>query len=144
MRHLILLFFLVPTLAFAQTKWVVPQKDAPHYEILGGKGSARLYLNESTGSKIASLSTLTLFASAQVAEHVHEQSAEILYIESGHVEMKIGREKIKAGPGAAIYIPASVPHSARVLPGKGPVKAVQVYVGPGPEQRFTQGRKIGE
>ncbi|MBM4342132.1 MAG: cupin domain-containing protein [Deltaproteobacteria bacterium] len=115
---------------------VVARESAQTYPILGGKGEATLLLNAETGSKEAALSVLTLAPGAEVPQHVHEGSAELLYIESGTCELVVGGVKVQAGPGSAVRIPAGVPHSARVTSAVQSLRAVQVYVGPGPEQRF--------
>ncbi len=118
---------------------VVARESAPTYPILGGKGEATLLLNAETGSKEAALSLLTLAPGAEVLEHLHEGSAELLYIEAGACELTVGGVKVQAGPGSAVRIPAGVKHSARVTSAVQSLRAVQVYVGPGPEQRFRGG-----
>lgn len=120
---------------------VVPRESAPTYPILGGKGEATLLLNADTGSKEAALSVLTLAPGAEVPEHVHEGSTELLYIEAGACELTVGGVKLQAGPGSAVRIAAGVKHSARVTSAVQSLRAVQVYVGSGPEQRF---RAVGK
>jgi quercetin dioxygenase-like cupin family protein len=44
--------------------------------------------------------------------------------------------------GDAVYIPAGIKHSARIPEGAPSFRAVQVYVGPGPEARFRQGEPV--
>src|SRR5437867_1646478 len=89
-------------------------KDAAAYRILGGKGTAALLVNQAWGPVDASVTRLVLEPGAEVAEHAHEQSAEILYVVSGKVEMRLGDGPAsQAGAGDAIYIPAGVKHSAR-------------------------------
>ncbi len=121
---------------------VVQGDKAEQYLIANGKGSARLLLNPQNGMKEAALTLLVLAPGAEVPEHVHESSAEILYVESGTVEMTIGGRPLTAHAGDAIYIPANVRHSAKVTSKLTPVRAVQLYVGPGPEQRFRKGPKL--
>jgi quercetin dioxygenase-like cupin family protein len=119
-------------------RYRVPTSEAPRHVIAGGKGRATLLLNPSTGATAASVTLLELQPGAEVPEHIHDASAEILYIEEGTAEMTVSGEKLRVGKGDAVYIPAGAKHSARVSPGP-TFKAVQVYAGPGPEQRFTQG-----
>ncbi|MCY1018838.1 cupin domain-containing protein [Pyxidicoccus sp. MSG2] len=119
-------------------RYRVPTSEAPRHVIAGGKGRATLLLNPSTGATAASVTLLELQPGAEVPEHIHDSSAEILYIEEGTAEMTVSGEKLRVGKGDAVYIPAGAKHSARVSPGP-TFKAVQVYAGPGPEQRFTQG-----
>jgi quercetin dioxygenase-like cupin family protein len=87
------------------------------------------------------MTLLELNKGAGVPEHVHESSAEILYVEDGAVEMTLDGQKLRVERGDAVYIPAGVKHSAQVV-SEGPFRAVQVYAGPGPEQRFTQGPRV--
>ena len=92
------------------------------------------------GCSRSALSRLHLAVGAAVPLHRHVGSAEVLAIESGAVEMTIGGVVYTAKAGDAVYIPADVEHSARVT--AGPVDAVQVYVGPGPEDRFRAGAPL--
>jgi putative monooxygenase len=119
---------------------VVTADQAPTYEIAGGRGSAQLFFNAPNGSTKVALSVLRLGAGAAVPPHVHPESDELLYVETGTVEMIIGKQSQRATAGDAIFIPMGVEHSATVL--VGPLVAVQLYAVPGPEQRFTQGKRL--
>jgi putative monooxygenase len=127
--------------AAAPVRYRVSTKEAPRHVIANGKGSATLLLNASTGATAASMTLLELGKGAGVPEHIHESSAEILYVEDGAVEMTVSGQKLRAEKGDAVYIPAGAKHSALVV-SEGPFRAVQVYAGPGPEQRFTQGPRV--
>lgn len=116
--------------------------NAPVYSILGGRGSAQLLLHAANGVPEAALSELVLAPGAEVATHTHADSVEILYIMSGSVTMTIDGKERLANAGDAIYIPRGTPHAARVAGTLTPLRVVQVYVGPGPEQRFTSGAQI--
>ena len=122
-------------------RYRVSNREAPRYLIANGKGSATLLLHAATGATAASMTLLELGKGAAVPEHVHETSAELLYIEEGAVELTLSGRKLRAERGDAVYIPAGAKHSARVV-SEGPMRAVQVYAGPGPEQRFTQGPRV--
>ncbi|GEN10792.1 hypothetical protein MFU01_58290 [Myxococcus fulvus] len=117
----------------------VTAAEAPRHIIANGKGRATLFLNESTGATAASLTLLELQPGGEVPEHTHESSAEILYIEDGAADMTVSGQTLRVSKGDAVYIPAGAKHSARVVSPGVPFKAVQVYAGPGPEQRFMQG-----
>jgi quercetin dioxygenase-like cupin family protein len=119
----------------------VSSKEAPRYEIANGKGVATMLLNGSTGATAASMTLLELGKDATVPEHIHETSVEILYIQDGAAEMTVNGETLRVQKGDAVYIPAGAKHSARTV-SKGPLRAVQLYAGPGPEQRFTQGPRL--
>jgi quercetin dioxygenase-like cupin family protein len=125
----------------AAVRYRVATKEAPRHLIANGKGSATLLLNASTGATAASMTLLELGKGAGVPEHLHESSAEILYIEDGAAEMTVSGQKLRVEKGDAVYIPAGAKHSAQVV-SEGPFRAVQVYAGPGPEQRFTQGPRV--
>ena len=125
----------------AATPAVISAAAAPRHQ-LGKKGSlAQLYLNQSVGVSDLALTVLFLKPGEVVPPHRHEKSAEALYIQSGRVAMIIAGERKTAQAGDAVYIPAGVEHSAIVLPG-GAVKAIQIYVGPGPEKRFMKGNLL--
>ncbi|MBI3557299.1 MAG: cupin domain-containing protein [Deltaproteobacteria bacterium] len=125
----------------AQIRNVINGRETASSAILAGKGTAKVLLTVATGAKEAALSVLVLEDGAQIPEHVHVASAELLYIEDGAIEMVIDGKALKAVKGDAVYIPKGVAHSARPTSGVGAVRAVQVYVGPGPEQRYLTGGK---
>lgn len=125
----------------AAPRYRVSTKEAPRHLIANGKGSATLLLNASTGATAASMTLLELNQGAAVPEHVHETSAEILYIEEGAAQMTVDGKKLRVERGDAVYIPAGAKHSAQVV-SQETFRAVQVYAGPGPEQRFTQGPRV--
>ncbi|WXH30080.1 hypothetical protein WA016_04050 [Myxococcus stipitatus] len=120
-------------------RYHVSTAEAPRHLIAGGKGRATLFLNQATGATAASLTLLELQPGGEVPEHTHDTSVEILYIEDGAADMTVSGQTLRVSKGDAVYIPAGAKHSARVVSPGVPFKAVQVYAGPGPEQRFTQG-----
>ncbi|MBI3178682.1 MAG: cupin domain-containing protein [Deltaproteobacteria bacterium] len=136
--------FALLTLLFASTpaEHVIPGERAPKFLILDERGMAQLLVNAATGAGDVALSVLTLAPGAVVAEHVHETSSETLYVERGEVEMTIAGKLVRAKAGDAIYIPKGTLHSARVAGTVESVRVVQVYVGPGPEQRFSKGKVV--
>jgi mannose-6-phosphate isomerase-like protein (cupin superfamily) len=121
---------------------VVSTAEAPTFRISQGKGTAILLVNEETGARAASLGVLELEAGAGVPEHLHEDSVEMLYVEEGTAEMTVEGKVVPVRAGDAVYIPARVRHSARIPEGAPRFRAVQVYVGPGPERRFRQGEPV--
>ncbi|MBJ6764665.1 cupin domain-containing protein [Myxococcaceae bacterium JPH2] len=123
----------------APPRYRVSTAESPRYTIAGGKGHATLMLNATTGATAASMSVLELDAGGEVPEHVHATSAELLYVQAGAADMKVNGQALRVSPGDAVYIPAGAKHSARVVTPGPAFRAVQVYAGPGPEQRFTQG-----
>lgn len=125
-----------------EISYLVTKREAPAYLIAKGNGVAQLYVNASTGANDVAVSTLTFAPGTNVPEHKHDGASETLYIERGGVEMTIGGKKLTAHQGDTIYIPAGILHSAKVLGPVDTLKAVQVYVGPGSEQRFAKGKPI--
>jgi len=123
-------------------RYVVGTAEAPTFRIAQGKGTAILLVNEETGARAASMGVLELQGGAGVPEHVHEDSVEMLYVEEGGAEMSVEGQVMPVRQGDAVYIPAGVRHSARVPEGTSRFRAVQVYVGPGPEQRFRKGEPV--
>lgn len=115
---------------------------APTYEIAAGRGQAALLLNAGTGSREAAISRLVLRSGAEVPEHVHAQSAEFLYVVRGEVVVRIEGKAHSLRAGDAVRIPAGQKHSGAVPISVEQAELVQVYVGPGPEQRFTQGKRL--
>lgn len=122
--------------------WVEKGETAPAYRILNGKGTARLLLGPGNGIQEMAVDEILFDPGASVPEHAHDGSAEILFIQSGAVDMTINGDHVPAGAGDAIYIPAGAKHSARVLGDREPLRAVQIYLPPGPEQRYTQGEAL--
>lgn len=117
---------------------VVAASGAPTYSIANGAGSVTLLLNASTSSPLA-VERLHLDRGATVPPHRHEGSAEILVIVSGAVDMVVAGAPVHAGAGDAIQISAGVEHSATAVEA---LDAVQIYLPPGPEQRFVSGPRL--
>jgi quercetin dioxygenase-like cupin family protein len=128
------MLFLLASSAFAAH--VIPSASVPELTIAQGKGHVRILVEAPAK---AAMTLLTLEPGAAVPEHVHEESDELLYLEAGAVEMTIAGKPVTAKAGDAVHIPAGTPHSARVH-GSRTLKAVQIYAGPGPEQRFKAPR----
>ena len=118
---------------------VVERGSAPIHAIGGGKGQAKLFFNATNGSERTALSVLTLDYGAKVPLHNHPESDELIYVLSGVMDMTVGGKPYTVRAGDALRIPAGVEHSATVASKDGPVRAVQVYATPGPEQRFRKG-----
>ncbi|PTL84358.1 cupin domain-containing protein [Vitiosangium sp. GDMCC 1.1324] len=129
----------VPTVP---VRYVVNSAEAPTFRISQGKGAATLLTNEETGARAASMGVLDLQGGAGVPEHIHEHSVEMLYVEEGEAEMTIEGQTMPVKKGDAVYIPAGIRHAARIPEGTECFRAVQVYVGPGPEARFRQGEPV--
>lgn len=121
---------------------VVATTGGASYEIAAGRGQATLLLNEKTGSPEAALSRLSLRGGAQVPEHIHEKSAEFLYVISGEMTLTLDGQSQTLRAGDAVRIPAGHKHAGKVAANVDRVELVQIYVGPGPEARFTAGKRL--
>ncbi len=110
--------------------------DLPTHVIAAGRGTAKILYDQGAGSAEVAMTLLVLEPGAAVPTHVHATSVELLYVLQGQAEMRVGAERVVIGPGDAARIPMGVEHEARVL-GAVPLRALQVYTPPGPEQRFV-------
>jgi mannose-6-phosphate isomerase-like protein (cupin superfamily) len=103
----------------------------------GGAYHARLGFEDGT----ASLGSLMASKSAAVPQNVHDHEWEILAILSGDgtlVRTVGGKEDdTPIAPGTFASIAPGVPHAYRPS-GKSPLVAVQLFLPPGPEQRFKK------
>ncbi len=130
------MLLLLAAVARAAPGVVVHAAEAPAFEIAGGAGVATLLLGPTNGSSRAAVDALRFEPGATVPTHVHDASDEVLVVVRGRIELTLGGVVSTAGPGDAILVPQGLEHSARVLEA---AELVQVYVGPGPEERFRAG-----
>jgi len=100
----------------------------------GGKLRVQIFHDVRGGASVGAFSLLDADADLSVPEHVHETSVEALYILSGDGTMILGEERSPVEPGRVIYIPANTNHGYEA--GTEPLRALQIYAPPGPEQRF--------
>jgi mannose-6-phosphate isomerase-like protein (cupin superfamily) len=103
----------------------------------GGAYHARIGFEDGT----ASLGTLMASKNAPVRQNVHDHEWEILAVLSGDgtlVRMPAGKEDdVPIAAGTFASIPPGVPHAYRPA-GTSPLLAVQLFLPPGPEQRFKK------
>lgn len=112
-----------------------PERTGP-FPQAGGRLQVSLLLDEEgQGSRLASFSLLAAESSVGVPEHQHQESAEIVFIESGEGAMRVGDQTVTIRPGTFVYIPPRTPHDFRPT-GTSPLRALQLYSPAGPEQRF--------
>lgn len=101
-----------------------------------GSMTVDLLLNQqNTPETPAAVSVISMAAGATVPEHLHEGSTEILYIMEGGGTLTVGADVLTLVQGSVAYIPMNTLHSYINSPDER-TTAVQVYVVPGPEQRF--------
>lgn len=118
---------------------VSPERVASEVEPLvlaGGNLRVTILLDEAgQGASLGALSLLEATPDIQVPEHVHEASAEVLFIAEASGSMRYGEERVPVTGPTTIYIPAGLPHDFQG-DGTAPLRALQVYAPAGPEQRF--------
>ena len=107
-------------------------------KMLDGKkyGPATIFLEPSVvkGTPLAA-SVLELAAGAKVAEHVHANETEMLYVLEGSGTMTIAGTEVAITPTSVIQIPKNTKHAFAATTA---VRALQIYTPPGPEQRFKK------
>ena len=99
-----------------------------------GKLKVRILLDREGGATFAAMSLLEGTADLDVPTHTHEDSAEVLLVDSGDGTMILGEERFALTPGRVVYVPPGTPHGYEH--GEAPLRVYQIYAGPGPEQRF--------
>jgi quercetin dioxygenase-like cupin family protein len=83
-------------------------------------------------------SILELAANAKVAEHVHANETELLYILEGSGTMTIAGQDVAITPTSVVQIPPNTKHAFAAAQ---KVRALQLYTPAGPEQRFKAPKK---
>jgi len=122
----------------ARSKEVVvsdPERSGPFVHAKG-RLSVMIYLDGvRSGPPVTSLGTLSGDPTLGVPEHIHDRSAEVLWIQDGSGTMRVGEQTRPIRPGTFVYVPPQTVH--RFFPdGSRPLFAYQVYTPSGPEQRF--------
>lgn len=113
--------------------------EAGVFPILSGKASVAIFFDALSGKENAAyLGVLEAQPGASVPLHRHGDSSEYLFVLEGEAEMYINARKILVRAGDGIQIPPGIEHGVTVV-GEQPLKAVQLYTPPGPEQRFKNG-----
>lgn len=122
------------------TQHVLRGEDAPWIPIAAGKGRVQMLVDgEVQGARLAYLGQLVAEPGLAIPAHVHADSDEILLVRTGRGTMTIEGHALSVESGMVIRIPAGTEHSF-VADGGEPLTAVQIYAGPGPEQRFVAAR----
>jgi quercetin dioxygenase-like cupin family protein len=113
--------------------------EADPLSILGGKGTARIVLDEAiTGSNAMAVDLVEFAPGAEIPRHEHAGNTEILYVVSGGGNLVVGSEKHAFGAEHVLHLPPSQPHGAKIAGGEKTI-AIQFYAPAGPEQRFREG-----
>jgi len=111
--------------------------DAPALPMLGGKGTARILLDEGvTGTGALSVDLVEFSPGVEVPRHTHPGSTELLYVLGGAGTLLVGSESHPFTAASVLHVPPDQPHGMKAGPEK--VTAVQIYAPAGPEQRFRK------
>ena len=114
--------------------------DAPWIPIGGGKGRVQMLVDrEVQGATLAYMGRFAGEPGLSLPTHAHDDSEEVLLVRSGRGTLTIDGERIGVRGGMVVHIPPRTEHSL-VVDGDEPLRAVQVYAGPGPEERFRAAR----
>lgn len=99
-------------------------------------GPATIYIEPATrkGTPLAA-SILALPAGAKVAEHVHANETELLYILEGRGTMTVAGTPLAITPTSVVQVPPNTKHAFEA---SAAVRALQIYTPAGPEQRFKK------
>jgi quercetin dioxygenase-like cupin family protein len=119
--------------------YLVSLSEAAFYESPDGKTLMGLWLGPQRGHANVRLHVgyAVFRTGARVAEHLHAESHEILFVLRGRGRLTLnGVDRTVEAP-MAIFIPAGTPH-AFTNDGDDTLYAVQVYDPAGPEARFTR------
>jgi len=99
-------------------------------------GDATIYLDPKiTAATPLSASMLVLYAGAKLAEHVHANETEILYVLEGTGTITIAGTQSALTPTSVFQIPKNTKHA---LTATTAIRALQIYTPPGPEQRLKK------
>lgn len=101
-------------------------------------GPATMYIEPATLTNTPlSAEILALPAGAQVAEHVHANETEVLYVLEGSGTMTVKGVALAVTPTSVVQIPPNTKHAFSATTA---VRAVQFYTPAGPEQRFKKAK----
>lgn len=104
-------------------------------DVLGGKGKARVLLDQkTTGSPALALTVLELQPGAELPRQTDASAASLLYVVAGGGEVTVGSEKTAIEAESTVHIPAGQPAGAKAT--VGPTVIVQIHGPAGPEQRY--------
>jgi quercetin dioxygenase-like cupin family protein len=92
---------------------LVPPSAGEALNVLGSHLLARL-TSEDTGGAYALFEQLDE-AGPGVPRHVHTREDEVFHVLAGELEVTVGDQVLRAGPGTTAFLPRGVPHGYRVV-----------------------------
>lgn len=72
-----------------------------------------------------------------VPQHVHQDTDHAFYVVEGELEVQIGDQSYRGGPGTCMFSPRGVDHTFS-NPGQAPCRYLQIDSGPGRERFFEE------
>lgn len=113
------------------------------YEIANGKAKVRMIVTpEKTHENSIYGGIFVGTGGLNVPLHKHDDAIEVLFIILGKAFFFSDGERFELKKGDTVYIPKGVEHSLQIPKNAPPLRAIQLYLPPGPEKRFLQGKKI--
>ena len=91
---------------------------------------------EETGGRYALTDSLVP-PRGEVPPHFHEREDEAFWVLEGELEILVGEERFRAGPGAFAHLPRGVPHAYRNV-GEGIARFLTLMVPAGLERFFKE------
>ena len=106
---------------------------------------------QSAGARALCVHLLTIPPGGAAQPHLHEGHESAVYVLSGRAEMRYGaglEERLEAGPGDFVYIPAGIPHRPANLSATEPCTAVVARTDPNEQESVVlldeHGRRLPE
>ncbi|MCB0322429.1 MAG: cupin domain-containing protein [Bdellovibrionales bacterium] len=115
------------------------RRDVPRYLQPDGNGWVQVLQAPARDTAVPCSGSAVSFAvfkpGAQLAEHLHPESDELLYVVSGSARTKIDGTWKQVEAGDTIVIPKNTPH-AMTHNGNEELRVIQVFTPAGPEARY--------
>ncbi len=93
-------------------RYIVPPESVPPYSPAGHTDTVnrRLIGKDNVGARSFELVYGQLAPGGCAERHAHADTDQAVYVLAGRALAEIGEERAEVGPGAAVWIPARVPH----------------------------------
>jgi quercetin dioxygenase-like cupin family protein len=111
---------------------VIARATAASYRS-GGRTATVILDRQRQPDAAMSVTVLELETGQVVPEHAHSAESEFLLVQGGEGTMSVDGVTLAVAPSSVIQVPPATLHAATVT---APLRAVQFYTPPGPEQRF--------
>lgn len=98
-------------------------------EIGFGPNQLRVKIDVQTGAQQLMVLESTFPPDAGGPLHLHRSFEEAFYVLEGEIEYRVGESRVRATPGATIFIPPEAPHAFRNV-GSGPARHIAIASDP--------------